>query len=242
MPRGVPDDIEQEEMKILAIETSTMLGGLAVMDGRAGLVVEVRVNVEVAHSERLMTELDHALRSAGLAVNDMDALAVSTGPGSFTGLRIGLSTVKGLSYATGLPVVAVPTLEAFAWCFPYSPYPVCPMLDARKKEVYAGVFRRDGEEMKRLLPERSLKPRELALELKGYERVVLAGEGAMLYTEELSEVLGEGALYAPAHLTVPSPSAVAYLGLKKALKGEFSDPAAVSPFYIRKSEAELKRP
>jgi tRNA threonylcarbamoyladenosine biosynthesis protein TsaB len=229
-------------MKILAFETATMLGGLAVMDARAGLVVEVRVNVEVAHSERLMTELDHALCSAGLGVKDMDALAVSAGPGSFTGLRIGLSTVKGLSYATGLPVVAVPTLEAFAWCFPFSPYPVCPMLDARKNEVYAGVFRRDGEEMKRLFPERSIKPRELALKLKGYDRVVLAGEGAALYMEELNAALEEGALYAPAHLTVPSPSAVAYLGLKKALKGEFSDPEGLSPFYIRKSEAELKRP
>lgn len=228
-------------MKILAVETSTMLGGLAVMDSSAGLLVEVRVNVEVALSERLMTELDHALRSAGLGVKDMDALAVASGPGSFTGLRIGLSTVKGLSFATGLPVVAVPTLEAFAWCFPYSPYPVCPMLDARKKEVYAGVFRREGQEMKRLLQETSIKPRELALALRGHDRVVLAGEGAALYRDELTAVLGEKALFAPAHLMVPSPSAVAYVGLKKVLKGESSDPVRVRPFYIRKSEAELKK-
>jgi tRNA threonylcarbamoyladenosine biosynthesis protein TsaB len=228
-------------MKILAVETSTMLGGLAVMDSAAGLLVEVRVNVEVALSERLMTELDHALRSAGLGVKDMDALAVASGPGSFTGLRIGLSTVKGLSFATGLPVVAVPTLEAFAWCFPYSAHPVCPILDARKKEVYAGVFQREGQEMKRLLQETSIKPRELALALRGHDRVVLAGEGAALYRDELAEVLGEKALFAPAHLMIPAPSAVAYVGLEKALKGDYSDPVSVRPYYIRKSEAELKK-
>ena len=120
-------------MKILAIETSTMLGGVAVMDDVKGLLVEVRASVKTGHSGKLMPEIDDALKRASLGIGDIDALCVTTGPGSFTGLRIGLSTVKGLAYSTGLPVVAVPTLEALAWNFPDFPCPVCPMLDARKK-------------------------------------------------------------------------------------------------------------
>jgi tRNA threonylcarbamoyladenosine biosynthesis protein TsaB len=226
-------------MRLLAIETSTMLGGVAVV-GDEGLVVELRVNVKAAHSARLMSELEHALRASGLTLRELDALAVSSGPGSFTGLRIGLSTAKGLSFATGLPVVAVPTLEAFAWELAFSAHPVCPMLDARKRQVYAGVFLRRGEEMERLVPEASVRARDLALSLTGHEKVVFAGQGAVLYEADIREALGDRALFAPAHLMVPSPASVAWLGLRKARAGEFSEPAALSPTYLRKSEAELK--
>ena len=120
-------------MRILAIDTSTMLGGIAIMD-ESLLIAESRLNVKSTHSERLMTEIEHCLKQSGVKISDIDVFAVATGPGSFTGLRIGLSTVKGFSYATGKPIVSVPTLEALAWNFPYSRYPVCTMLDARKKK------------------------------------------------------------------------------------------------------------
>lgn len=229
-------------MRVLAIETATMLGGIAVMDDACGLIAEVRANVKRAHSERLMAELDGVLRQAGLTLKDIDALCVSAGPGSFTGLRIGISTVKGLSYATGLPVVAVPTLHAFAWTLPGFRF-VCPMLDARKKEVYAALFEwRDGG-FERVIGEASISPLELAARLSegAYESVLFTGEGAALYKELLLERLGEvKARFAPAHLSVPAPSAVAFVGLEMAIRGEFSDPAALSPLYIRKSEAEVK--
>lgn len=228
-------------MRILAVETATMLGGIAVMDDEEGLIAEVRLNVKTAHSERLMAELDHILRQSGLLIRDMDALAVSVGPGSFTGLRIGIGTVKGLSYATGLPVVAVPTLEAFAWMLPGFPL-VCPMLDARKKEVYAGLFRWQKEGPIRLIPETSMKPVELLRMIPANEDVLFTGQGAELYKERISEALGGRAHFAPPHLTVPSPAAVAGVGLKKAVLKEFSDPSVLGPFYIRKSEAELKNP
>src|ERR1700690_1829481 len=127
-------------MKILSVETSTMLGGVAVMDSQAGLIAEIKLNVKTTHSERLMTAISQVLSQSGIDLRGIDAFAVASGPGSFTGLRIGLSTVKGLSYATGKPVVTVPTLEAFAWNFPYSMYPVCLMLDARRGEVYSALF------------------------------------------------------------------------------------------------------
>jgi tRNA threonylcarbamoyladenosine biosynthesis protein TsaB len=229
-------------MKVLSIETSTMLGGVAVLDSDVGLLAETKVSVKTGHSERLMSEVDQALRACGLGLGDLDAVAVAVGPGSFTGLRIGLSTAKGLAFRTGLNIVAVPTLEAFAMNFPFSAHPVCPMLDARKGEVYAGVFVSGSEGARRLVPETSVRADELAMRLKGHEKVVFAGEGALIYREAITRAFQGEALFAPPHLNVPSPASVASLGLKKALDGEFSEPAALSPFYIRKSEAELKNP
>jgi|MudIll2142460700_1097286.scaffolds.fasta_scaffold01510_6 tRNA threonylcarbamoyladenosine biosynthesis protein TsaB len=225
-------------MKILAIETSTMLGGIAIMGESEGLIFESRLNVKTAHSERLMTEIAHALKQGGMDISEIDVFGIAIGPGSFTGLRIGLSTVKGFSYATAKPVVSVPTLEAFAWNFPYSPYPVCTMFDARKKEVYAAVFRWRDVGFERMVNETSAKASEVAKSLEG--QVLFAGEGALLYREVITDILGDRALFPPLHQMVPSPSNVAHLGLKKALRGEFSEPVGLVPLYLRKSEAELK--
>ena len=236
-------------MRLLAIETSTLLGGAAIMESESGLLVESRLNVRVvAHSERLMPEIDACLKRAGLSIGDIDCFAAASGPGSFTGLRIGLSTLKGLAYATGKPVVTVPTLEAMAWNLPFCPHPVCPLLDARKKEVYAGAFVWEEDGFRRLMPESSIKISDIALtaggraspSLEDFEKVVFLGEGALLYRNEILGLFGKRAVFAPAHLSVPMPSSTAHLGLKKALRGEFDDPASLGPCYIRKSEAEIK--
>jgi tRNA threonylcarbamoyladenosine biosynthesis protein TsaB len=223
-------------MKILAIETSTMLGGVAIADEK-GLIAETRLNVKSTHSERLMATIDEQLRQSDLVLGDIDVFAVASGPGSFTGLRIGLSTAKGLCYATGKPLVMVPTLEAFARSFPFSKHPVCVMLDARRGEVYAAVFQWDGGFVK-LLDEVSAAPEDLFRDVAS--PVVLAGEGALVYRERLVAVLGERAMFAPLEKMVPSPADVAMLGLEKALQGEFTDASSAEPFYIRKSEAEVK--
>ncbi|MDP2157827.1 MAG: tRNA (adenosine(37)-N6)-threonylcarbamoyltransferase complex dimerization subunit type 1 TsaB [Nitrospirota bacterium] len=223
-------------MKILGIETSTMLGGVAIADEK-GLIAETRLNVKSTHSERLMATIDEQLRQSDMALSDIDVFAVASGPGSFTGLRIGLSTAKGLCYATGKPLVMIPTLEAFARSFPFSQYPVCVMLDARRGEVYAAIFQWDGGFVK-LLDEVSVAPEALFKDVDS--PVVLAGEGALVYRERLVALLGEQALFAPLVTMVPSPANVAMLGLEKALKGEFTDALAAEPLYIRKSEAEVK--
>ena len=236
-------------MKILAIETSTLLGGAALADDSSGLIAEIRLNVKSTHSERLMTEVDHLLSRSGLKVSEIDVFAVSVGPGSFTGLRIGVSTVKGLSYATGRPIVTIPTLEAFAWSFPFSRYPVCILLDARKKEVYAALFRWADGGFVRLIAEASIRADALLEEIKArdgegnrgfFEKIIFAGEGALLYKKEITESLGGTAVFAPPEKMVPSPSVVASVGLRKAANGEFSEPVSLVPLYIRRSEAEIK--
>ncbi|TAL24293.1 MAG: tRNA (adenosine(37)-N6)-threonylcarbamoyltransferase complex dimerization subunit type 1 TsaB [Nitrospirae bacterium] len=253
--------LNSKPMKILAIDTSTMLGGIAIMD-EFNLIAETRLNVKSTHSERLMTEVEHCLRQAELRISDIDVFAVAIGPGSFTGLRIGLSTVKGFSYSTGKPIVSVPTLEALAWNFPYSKYPVCTMLDARKKEVYAALFEWKDESNPssppfskggmggfsggafiKLIPESSVNPEEFiryALHATRFSKIIFAGEGAVIYKDKIIEVMGEKAVFASPEKTVPSPANVAYLGLKKAIAGEFSEPVSLVPIYIRRSEAEVK--
>lgn len=224
-------------MKILAIETSTMLGGVAILDDDK-LVAESRMNVKTTHSERIMGEINHLLKCSGLKIEDIDIFGISIGPGSFTGLRVGLSAVKGLSYATGKKIVSIPTLEAFAWNAPFSKYQVCPLLDARKKEVYAGIFKWNNNRLIKVMEEQSMKIEDLCPSIK--EPTIFLGEGAIIYKDTIRAWLNDLALFGHPHIMVPLPSNVAHLGIIKAKKEEFEDPLKLTPMYLRRSEAEVK--
>ncbi len=228
-------------MKLLAIETSTMLGGIAIMDDDT-LIAESRMNIRATHSGRIMAEIDTALKGSGLTIDVIDVFGIAAGPGSFTGLRVGLSTVKGLSYATGKKVVTVSTLEAFAWNVPFSPHLVCPLLDARRKEVYAGVFGWTKDGFTKIIDEQTIKIDSLLGKLPGAvgQSVVFLGEGALLYKERIQSSLGEKAFFGASQDMVPSPANVAYLCMRKARNKIFDDPVMLVPRYLRKSEAELK--
>ncbi len=229
-------------MRLLAIETSSQLGGLAVMDSKEGLVAECRLNVQASHSETLMEEVHHILARARTTAMDLDVIAVSAGPGAFTGLRVGLGTAKGIAFASGARVVSVPTLEAYALSLSFARCPVAPMLDARRREVYAGLFSVDDEgSVQRLIEESPLKASDFVGQLDGHQCVVFAGQGALLYRETITEGFSGKALFAPAPQMHPSPATVAELGMRLALAGVFSDPKALCPMYIRKSEAETPR-
>jgi tRNA threonylcarbamoyladenosine biosynthesis protein TsaB len=224
-------------MKLLSIETSTMVGGVAIMDDDT-LIAESRINVKVTHSERIMGAIDHILIQSGIKIDDIDVFAIAIGPGSFTGLRVGLSTVKGLVYATGKRLVSVPTLEAFAWNMPFSKYQVCPLLDARKKEVYAGIFRWDGNGFARAMNEQTIKIDKLLSLIN--EPTIFLGEGATIYKDSIKAWLNDSAIFGNPQDMVPSPANVAYIGMIKAKRGEFEDSIKLVPLYIRKSEAEIK--
>lgn len=224
-------------MKLLAIETSTMLGGIAVMEDDT-LIAESRMNVKTTHSERIMADIDNALKRSGFTIDDIDVFGIASGPGSFTGLRVGLSTLKGLSYATGKKVVSVSTLEAFAWNVTFSPHLICPLLDARKKEVYAGVFEWSGDGFTKIIDEQTVTIDKLLAAIG--KSVIFLGEGALLYKNPIQAALGEKALFgAPQHM-VPSPANVACLCMRKARNNMFDNPEQLVPRYIRKCEAELK--
>ncbi len=229
-------------MRLLAVETSTLTGAVALLE-TGGVVAESRVSVAVTHGERLMAAIDGVLRAARWDLADVEAFAVALGPGSFTGLRIGLSTVKGFAFATGKPVVGVPTLDALAWALPFCAYPVCPVLDAKKNEVYAGLYRTLEGRLEVLEAPRAVSPATLAEELRaGTEGpLVFVGDAVAPFTTVLTQILGTRARLAPADLRLPSAVTVGELGGWALSRGEAADPATLVPLYLRPSEAELAR-
>jgi len=213
-----------------------MAGSIALTEDEK-LIAEVMLDINVAHAERLMGSIEWLLKASHISINDIDAFAISIGPGSFTGLRIGLSTVKGLSYATKKPIIAVPTLDAFARRLPFSPYNICPMLDARKNEVYTGLYRWLNGVLEKTIPETAIRPDDFLKEING--KTIFMGEGAKVYRELIMDILKTDGLFAPSFMMSPSASSVAEIAIEKLKKGEIADPVSLTPFYIRRSEAEI---
>jgi tRNA threonylcarbamoyladenosine biosynthesis protein TsaB len=223
-------------MLILGIETSTKTGSVAVVSDRA-VIAQYSLNIEITHSERLMSTVDRVLQDTGIALSQLDGFAVATGPGSFTGLRIGVSTVKGLAFATGKPAAAVPTLFALAWNVPHAAHPVCPLLDARKNEVYAAVYTSDGSALRQTASEAVVPLSRLGDLVSG--RAVFTGEAALLYRGEIERMFGERALFAPRSAILPAAAAVAEIGLGMIRTGRQADIDSLAPTYIRRPEAEV---
>ena len=231
-------------MLILAMETSTLAGSIALLDappedqGLPHILGEVILNVPATHSERLLPAIDRLLADACLTVRQIQGIALAIGPGSFTGLRIGVSTVKGLAFALGVPVVGVPTLDALAQNLRYAQGLVCPIIDARKKEVYAALFRADGRG--RLTKESDdwvLAPEDLCARIP--EPVIFLGNGIEAYGGVLRERLASRALFAPPEFSFPRAVHVGCLSIPRFHKGQTVDLFSFAPTYIRRSEAEI---
>ena len=225
-------------MRLLAVETSTLAGGAALLDGEH-LLGEYTLNIKATHSERLMAAVDHLLHDCGWDLADLEAVAVAIGPGSFTGLRIGVSAVKGLALALGIPVVPVPTLDALAATLPFAVHPVCPVLDAKKGEVYACLYHWAGGAMVRDWEYLALAPEALCDRLAG--PVIFVGDAVDTLGGFFSARLGDNARFVPADRRLPSPGCVGALGHALLLAGRTVDAAALTPLYLRPSEAELRR-
>jgi tRNA threonylcarbamoyladenosine biosynthesis protein TsaB len=184
-----------------------------------------------------MSTVDRVLKDTGFTLANIDGYGVSIGPGSFTGLRIGLSTIKGLAFTTGKPVAAVPTLQALAWNIPYSRYPVCPLLDARKKEVYAGLYRHVGRNFVQEMSDAVISLADLAGTISG--DILFTGEGARLFAVDIQKIFGDRAHFTPLSSSVPSAASVAEIALMMLKDGQQTDPDSLVPMYIRRPEAEV---
>ena len=183
-------------------------------------------------------ELIHkGLGMAGFRTADLDGLAVTVGPGSFTGLRIGISTIKGMAHALGKPVVGISSLEVLAWQCADRSYLICPLLDARKSEVYSATYRYTNGTLTRNSPENASAPEAAVQKIK--EPCVFIGSGAQLYRKRLSMVLGDLAHFAPAGQNIIRASSVAFLSMERFKKHDTVAAADLVPRYIRKSDAEL---
>ncbi|NLT96266.1 MAG: tRNA (adenosine(37)-N6)-threonylcarbamoyltransferase complex dimerization subunit type 1 TsaB [Clostridia bacterium] len=227
-------------MIILSIDSATPVAGVAVIDQNT-ILAESFLNTGNTHSEQLLPLIDRTLREVKLSLNDLDAIAVSIGPGSFTGLRIGLATAKGLAQVSGLKLVAVPTLDALAQNLADLDGYICPILNARKGEVYTALYETEEGEIKRISEYQAVKPQVLCEKIRGLDnKVTFLGDGVFEYRDLISSLLGRQAHWPSVNNLLPRPSSLALLGLKKLQRGKTEDIYTLLPFYLRKSEAEIK--
>jgi tRNA threonylcarbamoyladenosine biosynthesis protein TsaB len=225
------------DVKLLVIDTSTNSCSVALTEnGR--LSAEWLVNPESTHSTALLRSLDLVLESAGVDLAAIDAFGVTLGPGSFTGLRVGIATVKGLSLATGAPVVGFSSLAMLAMNLPFAACPVCPMLDARKNEVYAALYR-CGEQPETILGDCVVSPDEFLDCIR--EPTIFVGSGALRYRDTITARLGELARFAPSGCHVPRASSGALLAADCIARDKIIPAGELVPVYIRPSEAEIAR-
>ena len=227
-------------MKILAIETSAKSVSAAVVEGGVPLASAYQ-NRGLTHSRTLMPLLDGMLSAAGLKAEDMDLLAVANGPGSFTGLRIGVSALKGLAWALEKPCCGVSTLEAMAQNLRHMDGLIVCSMDARRSQVYNAVFAAEGGQLARLTPDRAIALSQLAEELQGDPRLKLVvGDGAALCSGFLSEA-GIPCRMAPAQLVMQNAVGVALAAEEMAARGETVSARDLVPVYLRLSQAERER-
>jgi tRNA threonylcarbamoyladenosine biosynthesis protein TsaB len=221
----------------LAIETSTPVSGVALAkDNR--LLAEINVQTGNTHSERLMPQIEKLFALGGVTPQEVEAIAVSIGPGSFTGLRIGLTTAKALAYAWGKAIVGVPTLEALAYGCPAGVGWVAAMLDAQKGRVYQALYQWRSGVLAEIAPVRIVDAKQALQEMAELpEPVMIVGESAREYAE-MAASFGEKIFLAPEQAIMPRSASVAFLGLLKMRAGLAVAAVDLTPLYVRRPEAE----
>ncbi len=225
---------------ILAIDTATPCSTVALTNGTrndGSVIAMLSLSSNVTHSRRLLTSIDHLLSDTGIAKDDISGYAVGLGPGSFTGLRIGMATAKGLAAASGVPLYGVSTLDIIAANCSDTRL-ICSVLDARKKEVYASFYRCDvAGRPHRVSDIIAVSPEMLADCIE--EPVLMVGDGLSVYGELWRSALGDKITIAPAQLWSPSAATLGLLAGEDALAGTSLDVASAVPLYVRASDAEL---
>ena len=228
-------------MKLLALDSSGLVASVAILDGET-LVAEYTLNYKKTHSQTLLPMLDEIVKMTQTELSEVDAIAVAAGPGSFTGLRIGSATAKGLGLALNKPIISVPTLEGIACNFYGTDALICPMMDARRKQVYTGFYRFEGGEMKVLKEQCAQSVEDTLDQLRKYnEPVIFLGDGVPVYHDEIMEKMGESAIFAPAHANRQRAAAVGALAQVYFAQGIYESADEFVPDYLRKSQAERER-
>lgn len=224
-------------MPILALDTATLVSSVALTMPDT-LVAELTIQTKLTHSELLMPHIDQLLKAARVQKNALKAIAVSIGPGSFTGLRIGLASAKAMAFALNLPIVGVPTLEALAYNCLLPEIYLAPMLDAQKGNVYFAVYHWHNGKLKEIKPAGVGAFDEVLDELANMDkRVITMGESAVMYRDRIMQAGGKVTM-APAHLIMPRAASVGLLGYQMLNSGIQHEVMTMEPLYIRRSEAE----
>lgn len=228
-------------MKILALDSSGLVASVAVTEDD-NLLAEYTVNYKKTHSQTLLPMLDEISRMIELDLESIDAIAVAAGPGSFTGLRIGSATAKGLGLALSKPLIGVPTVEALAYNLYDVPGLICPIMDARRRQVYTGLYSFEQHQMKTVKEQTAMGIEELTEELNQKNQpVTFLGDGVAVYRDTIKEKLTVPFDFAPVHLNKQRAGAVAALGARYYAEGKTETAREHQPEYLRVSQAERER-
>lgn len=228
--------------KILALDSSTRVGSVALLDGEE-LIAEYTLGVQRTHAERLMPAVVQVITDAGWQPQELEGLVVATGPGSFTGLRIAVTTAKALAYALGLPVVGISTLDALAWGTGARGWLVSPLLNARRQQVYTSLYwLSETHELRREADYQVIEVEKWLSWLREQyqERILFVGEGAQVYAKEITTIMRErGRIGLGIHSALRA-GWLGVLGARRLVQGERDDPFQLKPLYVRPPEAEVR--
>ncbi len=228
-------------MKILGLDSSGLVASVAVIEDD-NMLGEYTVNYKKTHSQTLLPMLDEVAQMIELDLESVDAIAIAGGPGSFTGLRIGSATAKGLGLALKKPIVNVPTVEGLAYNLVGCPEVVCPLMDARRNQTYTGLYTFQGNEMTTLKEQCAVGIDEIIDTINTTGRkVVFLGDGVPVFRDYIAEHCKVPYRFAPAHMNKQRAGAVAVLGMKYFSEGRYESAAEHKPEYLRLSQAERER-
>ncbi len=225
-------------MKILAIDASTMAGSVAyIEDGK--LVGEYYVCNKLTHAETIMPMLEHLKDLTNIDMEELDAVATTAGPGSFTGVRIGVATAKALALSLNIPLIGISTLDVMAHSQTFTDYVICPIIDARRNSVYTSLYLWECENLKQLTPAQVMEVEELLQLLKIFESpIIFVGDGIDVYKEQIVNELGDSANFATTFSHMPKASVLAHLAIEAYNKGETQNANDFAPIYLKKTQAE----
>lgn len=225
-------------MKVISVDSSTASATCAVVEDNK-LLGEIVYNDKKQHSIVLMSQIDTLLKNLNLTINDIDGFVISKGPGSFTGLRIGMATIKGLAQPSNKPIASISSLDALAFNMAYSEGIICPIMDALRDNVYTALYSFQGNKLIKLTDYMAIHIDELVelLKSKGQKSVTFIGDAVPKFKEILYNNF-ENTYFAPAHLNVARASSLGELGIEKLLNGDHEDIFTMAPIYLRKSQAE----
>jgi tRNA threonylcarbamoyladenosine biosynthesis protein TsaB len=227
-------------MKILAVDTSTASGSIALLDG-VQVTAEWTLLSAQTHNRSLLKKVAHLLSELGWTLEQLGGFAVTSGPGSFTGLRIGVTTIKTLAWATQKPFASIPSLDALAAPLGFAALPICPLIDARKSEIYFSFYQPNGTGKVQLLaPYQVAAPEQIVDKIQG--PTIFCGDGWPMCRELFLEELGDWAVAAPAYFHVIRAGVVGELARKRFQEQQGEDPLTCIPSYVRPSEAEIHYP
>lgn len=225
-------------MKILALESSGLVASVAIVT-EDRLIGEYTTNFKKTHSQTLLPMMDALLKMTGITVEEMDAIAVSGGPGSFTGLRIGAATAKGLGLALGKPIISVPTVDSIAYNLFGTEGVVCPLMDARRHQTYTGLYSFEDGRMNCLSPQKAVMLDEILDEINALGRpVIFLGDGVPVFREAIEAKTRVPHSYAPIHLSQQRAGALGALAVQYYKEGRYETAAEHKPDYLRMSQAE----